>query len=432
MEFISKKLRSTLSIFSNKQFVKLWGNQILLQTAFNMANFTCLLLIDNFSSSRFALAQFYAAMTLPAFIVGFFAGSIVDTYNRKKLIVLTNISLAILFLSYALFSDYHWAILLIAFLASSITQFFSPAEAASIPLLVKKVDLEKANSLFLFTGLGSVMLGYALAGPLIQLFGGLPDGARASFVVASLITVVGFFLTSTLRNIGDGNEKLSNQIFKQTIKLTKELIVVTRKNYKITIPIGLLTLIEFNVGLLAILFIDYVKKYLNLPTTSTSYFLVAPLITGIVLGIKILNLTKIKWGRMTTIYIGTLTFGFIILLLGIIGILASGNLLNILTLRIITILCALTSGIAVVFIAVNARTILQENTPPKMLGRVFSLVTVSASAITPIPVLLVGLITEKVDVSTVFSVFGTVVVLSAVILKPILKRKILKSNLNSK
>jgi MFS family permease len=424
MQVFTDKLRGKLSIFSNRQFLKLWGNQILLQTAFNVANFTGLLMIDVTTGSRFALAQFYAAMTLPAFLIGFFAGSIVDIYNRKRLIIMTNALLTILFLCYAFFGNHHFALLAIAFAAAAVSQFFTPAEAASLPLLVKEKDLEQANAIFLFTGMGAVMVGYALAGPLIQTFGGLPQGASAGFVFSAILTLIGFALTSTLKNIGGGKDELDEKIFERAIHLTQEVIAVTRNNYRILVPIALLTLIEFNVGMMAILFIDYVKVYLAVPATSTSYFLVVPLILGLGIGIELLILTKKRWGRALTIYYGTLIFGLVLFALGLGGILLTQHYFNIGVLRLITIICAGLSGVSVVFIAVNARTILQENTPKTMLGRVFSLVTVSASAVTPIPVLLVALLTEKIDVTTVFVGFGLLLFFASIIARPILTRRI--------
>lgn len=414
------------TLLQNKQFIKLWINQILLQIGFNMTNFTALLVIDHTTSSRFSLAVFYAAMTLPAFVVGFLAGSIVDLYSRKKLIVASNIALAILFLAYSEFSYTYWGIIIIAFLASSVAQFFTPAEAATIPLIVKPKDLGRANAFFLFTGMGSVMIGYAIAGPLIQFFGGLfPIGGKNTFIFSAMLVLTGFLFTSTLKNIGKAKiKKIDEKIIGHAFTLTREVIAETKKNYRILVPIALLTLVEFNVGLLAILFIDYVKVYLVLPSTSTSYFLILPLILGLGLGIEMIGRVQKRWGRGKAIYWGALIFGIVILVLGIGGVLLKLSMLTLLNLRILTLVCAAFVGVAAVFIAVNARTILQENTPKEMLGRVFSLVTVGASAVTPIPILIVALITEKVDVTTVFIIFGATLTIISVIAKSIIAKKL--------
>ncbi len=412
-----------MDILKNTQFLKLWGNQILLQIAFNMCNFTALLLISQVTGSRTSLAQFYAAMTLPAFAVGFFAGAIVDMSNRKKLMLVTDSLLSILFFAYALSGHNLEAILLIAFLSASVSQFFTPAEAATIPLLVKDESLHQANSLFLFTGLGSVMAGYALAGPVIQTFGGIDkSGAQAAFIIAGVLTALGLLLRLSLKTIETVRPEVTGKrIFAHTLMLAKEVIAETRGKHTILMPIILLTLMEFNIGMLAIIFIDYVKKYLQLPPTATSYYLVIPLIIGLGIGTYLLNFSQKYFTRGRSIFFAIVSFGLVLLALGISALLFGGDQLGILVLRVITVAAAIVIGVAAVFIAVHSRTILQENTPEHMLGRVFSLVTVSASAITPVPVLLIALFTEKLDVSVIFIAFGLTLGILGLLLNPTLQ-----------
>ncbi len=416
-----------MEILKNGQFLKLWGNQVLLQIAFNMCNFTALLLIDQNFHSRFALAGFYVAMTLPAFLVGIFSGAIVDMTNRKNLMLITDFVLALLFFSYAFLTQGNYVLLLgVAFLSASVAQFFTPAEAATIPEIVSGKDLEKANALFLFTGLGSVMLGYALVGPVVQYFGGLSgNGPEAAFIIAGIVTFIGFFLRLSLKSIQTTPPvTIDGRLFYNALALTKEVITVTRGNAGISLPIILLTIMEFNIGLLAILFIDFVTKYLHVQATSTSYLLILPLIIGLGIGVSLLGILQKRLSRGLVISVGGMLFGMIILLLGIIPKLVGTSSADIDLLRVVTVIGSGIIGIAAVFVSVHARTVLQENTPHAMLGRVFSLVTIAASAITPIPILLVSLITEKVDVTTVFMVLGVVLTVATISSKSLLHRKL--------
>lgn len=415
-----------MNLLKNTQFLKLWGNQILLQIAFNMSNFTALLLINDLTGSRFALAQFYAAMTFPAFLVGFFAGSVVDLTDRKKLMLATDAILSILFFLYALAGHNFSFIILIAFATASVSQFFTPAEAATIPLLVKGEDLHPANSLFLFTQLGSVLLGYALAGPVIELFGGLSgNGASKAFIAASLLTAIGFFLRLSFKTVQNNQPELTgSRIFNKTLTLTRELLDTLKVNRGISLPVFLLTLMEFNIGLLAILFIDYVKRYLLLPATSTSYFLIIPLVVGLIIGVSAMGKLQKRWPPGSLIFTSILTFGAILFILGSSAIILKDHQTGPVILRSLTILSAAIMGMAVVFISVNARTTLQRNTPSQMLGRVFSMVTIASSAITPVPILLVALITERVDEVFIFLVFGVALTLLGVVIKKPLKENI--------
>lgn len=411
-----------MEIFKNTQFLKLWGNQILLQIAFNMSNLTLLLLIDNLTSSRFALAQFYTALILPAFLIGIFAGTIVDLTNKKKLMLATDLALAILFALYALVSGNYVGLLLIAFLSSAVSQFFTPAEAATIPLIVPDKQLSQANALFLFTSFGAVVIGYALAGPLIDNFGGLNGrGDSIVFITASILTAIGFFLRLSLKTIETPKANWGrSETITRAINMTREVINVTKKDVKIYIPIILLTLVQFYIGLLSILFIDYVKSYLNLSSTATSWILIFPLMIGLSLGTYLLKITNKKIGRGIIISIGTLLFGLTIFLLGIFSEILTAKI----ALKTITLLASTFVGISAVLISVHARTILQEHTPENMLGRVFALVTVAASAAIPVPILLVALITEKVNTGYIFLGFGVFSLMLAALLKKVLNNHI--------
>ena len=124
------------------------------------------------------------------------------------------------------------------------------------------------------------------------------------------------------------------------------------------------------------------------------------------------------------IFLAGLSFGLVILSLGLgselLSQLSSGTIL----LRLLTVIASSIVGMAAVFIAVHSRTILQENTPKPMLGRVFSLVTISASAVTPIPVLAVSILTERLDVSVIFIIFGLFLTFGALAGGRILSKKI--------
>lgn len=413
-----------MDIFKNNQFLKLWGNQILLQIAFNMANFTALLTIDHLTDSRFALAQFYAVMTFPALLVGLFAGSIVDLSNRKKLMLITDAVLTVLFFLYAVALHQVWFILIIAFASASAAQFFIPAEAATIPIIVKENELERANGVFLFTALGSVLLGYAIAGPLIQFFGGVEqNGPRMTFIVASFLTGLGFFLRLSLHTIETSRPTdLHKMIFMKAVSLTKEILILTRKSPKIYLPITLLTLIEFTIGMLAILFIGYVEKYLGLPSTSTSYFFILPLIAGLIIGMTSMGYLEKLWKRGKLISFSILAIGFIIGGLGVAALTLKSFEMGIFLLRLTTAAAAAIIGAAMVFISVPSRTSLQENSPRSMLGRVFSLVTISASAMTPIPVLIISLTTERLDVAIILTGLGIFLMAIGLVLTPHLNK----------
>ncbi|HSX40693.1 MAG TPA: MFS transporter [Candidatus Saccharimonadales bacterium] len=391
------------AVLKNTQFLKLWGNQILLQVAFNMSNYTAILILADRTHSPFIQAQFYAALTIPAFIFGLIAGPIVDITDRKNLMLITDILLALLFFGYAFVGGAVVPILLIAFLTSSVARFFIPAEAATIPLVVSEEALEGANTFFLFTLLGSVLVGYAIAGPMIQMFGGLhTKGEVVPFVVSGFMLITGLILRLTLKKIPHTLPSLPERnIFLNTIHLFYETAQEVGQNHKISLPLALLVFVELMNGMLSVVLLEYVRRYLELPLTSVSYVLMLPLIAGLVAGTAFLGNVERKFGHRKSIFLATVTLGFVLMLFGAVPVFHS-----ILISRVVAVSGAFVLGIQVVFIAVQSRTILQRNAKSEMHGRIFSFLDVMIAFATPVPVLLLGFFADRVSLLATLITIG--------------------------
>lgn len=393
-----------MEILKNHQFLKLWGNQLLLQVAFNMSNFTALIILADRTHSPFVQAQFYTALVIPAVIFGLIAGPVVDIVERKALMLITDALLAVLFFTYIFAVDSIYLIFLIAFLTSSVARFFIPAEAASIPLIVDRKTLNHANSFFLFTLMGSVILGYALAGPVIQYFGGLGTfGEKAPFIISSLFLTIGFTLRLSLRKIEFQKPHVpAGSIYRKTFHLFAETVREVISNNRIAFPIGLLVFVELMVGLLSVVLLEYVRRYLGLELTSVSYILMGPLVLGLLLGVVLINRVEKLYGRKKSIFASLLFMGVLLVIIGIAPYVFGGPA-GLVVIRSFAILASFFIGILIVLVAVQARTILQISSHETMHGRIFSFLDVMIAIAIPIPVLIVGFIADKV------SLLGTLV-----------------------
>lgn len=394
------------AIFKNSQFLRLWGNQILLQVSFNMCNYTALLILADRTHSPFTQAQLYAALTLPAFVFGIVAGPVVDMTDRKKLMISADLLLSALFLSYAFSGAQPAIIMAIAFLTSSVARFFIPAEAATIPLLVFEETLEHANTFFLFTLLGSVILGYAIAGPVISIFGGLRTiGETAPFILSSVLLLVGFGLISNLKKIELARPEIPGTIFGKTFLLFLQTVLEVRRNKGISTPLALLVFVEFLIGTLSILILEYVRRFLSLPLTSVSYVLMGPLVLGLILGVLVLPEVKRRYGQKNSIIFACFLVGVLLFLLGLIPFLTAQLEIT----RAFTMISAFVMGICMVVIAVQARTILQLNARREMQGRVFSFLDIMIALITPVPVLILGFLADKISILAILLAIGILI-----------------------
>jgi dTMP kinase len=104
-----------------------------------------------------AVGGVWLATLLPALLLGPLAGAVADRMDRRTMMIAGDVIRGLLFLSIPLFPNLTW-IYVAKFLAGVVTQFWSPATSASIPNLVPKDKLERANQLSLLTTYGTAPL----------------------------------------------------------------------------------------------------------------------------------------------------------------------------------------------------------------------------------------------------------------------------------
>jgi dTMP kinase len=108
-----------------------------------------------------AVSGVWLATLLPALLFGPLAGALADRLDRRMVMIVGDVIRGLLFLSIPLFPNLTW-IYVAKFLAGVASQFWNPATAASIPNLVPKDKLERANQLSLLTTYGTAPLAAGL------------------------------------------------------------------------------------------------------------------------------------------------------------------------------------------------------------------------------------------------------------------------------
>ena len=159
---------STVAITKNRGFINLWINQILVQLSYNCLNFGLLVWVYHLTNSSLAVSLMLFSVYFPSVIFGLFAGVLVDITDRKKIIMLINLLLALCFISLIFLKASLFAILVIVFLVNSLVQFYVPAESSAIPLICRRNQLLSANSLLSITLFGAFLGGFGIAGPIIN------------------------------------------------------------------------------------------------------------------------------------------------------------------------------------------------------------------------------------------------------------------------
>jgi MFS family permease len=161
------------SLFKNRSFMCLWLAQVFSQLADRVVFIVFLSVIaTSYSTEERYVSFLYIAFTIPAVLLTAIAGVFVDRWQKKTTLVLTNVVRALLVLLLPAIAPLgcEWLYGL-AFLLSAATQFFVPAESATIPAIVPKSQLLQANSLFTTTMMAALIIGFVLGDPLIGWLG---------------------------------------------------------------------------------------------------------------------------------------------------------------------------------------------------------------------------------------------------------------------
>lgn len=161
------------SLLKNKAFMALWIGQVFSQIADRIIFVVFItLIVTHFGAQQSLKSYLYIAFTIPAILLTALAGVFIDRWDRKATLFFTNILRAgiVATIPWAIQSQSLLGLYACAFGISVVTQFFVPAESATIPAITRPTQLLVANSLFTTTMMASVIFGFALGDPLIQWF----------------------------------------------------------------------------------------------------------------------------------------------------------------------------------------------------------------------------------------------------------------------
>ncbi|MGH2496439.1 MAG: MFS transporter [Ktedonobacteraceae bacterium] len=411
-------------VLKNRSFLLLWLAQLLSQIVFNAANYGIIALVTAITHSTTLVGVAIVSFTLPAVPFSLLAGVYVDYLDKRLVLWVSNIlrAIAMGLMVFVLLVNPHTVVWLffLAFIISLISQFFTPAEASAIPLLVERKDLVSALSLFNITLTIAQALGFLVLGGLVtSLFPPFDISLGAirvhvlSFDILFAIVAV-FYVICTLLILAIPARALQQQHREQpqlSVLLGKQAWTIIKEGVKESwtyvgrdrqLLLALLQVSAVSIVLLAIgeLAGPFVVNVLRLPVQLLP-LIFAPAGVGLVLG-GLLMPALTRWlGKNRTIAIGSLgtAVGLILIPVGrfALGLLALPAIGILIFVSVITFFI----GGALDMVNIPAQTKMQERAPEEERGRIFSFQSMLYNA-GSIPVLLfLGVIADALGVETV-------------------------------
>lgn len=417
-----------LSVLANKGFSNLWINQILISLSYNALNFALIIWVFGLTDSNTAVSVLLLSIYLPAVILGLFAGVLVDITDRKKIIMGVDILLCFAFISLIFFKESYIAVLVITFIVNALVQFHAPAEASAMPIIVKKDQLIVANSIFSATFFSCFLLGFGLAGPLINHL-----GIDFVFGMGAAVLAVAFLLSLLFPSIygvtDEQGKKLmvavSKKDYSAFLKIGRFEILETIRLIKGKLPvltsIIILAGVQVVISIIAVLAPGFFEKTLQIKATDASYIVVIPLGLGIIAGGAVLGRIGSQLIKRRLVSKAIIFAGLLFFLVGIAPLISPA----IRHLRYpkplpffyqpplskILITGSFLLGIAMVSILVPSQTVLQENTPEQDRGKVFATLGVAMASFSIIPIFLSGLLADFFGTTPIFIGMGLIIFL---------------------
>lgn len=362
-------------------FILVWLGQLVSLLGSSISNFAINIWVYQQSGSVTQLSLLILITTLPLVIISPFAGVLVDRWNRRWIMIVSDSGTALCTLTIAilLFTGNFqvWHIYIANALSSCFSAFQWPAYSAATTLLVPKKHLGRAGGMTqLSKGLGQLLapvLGGLLLG-IIQLSG---------IIILDLTTFV--FALSTLLLVRFPRHKISKSQQNKKISFFKE--VAYGFDY-----------LKVRYGLLLLLFIYVVSSFLVGIVQVLAYPLVlsfaSPAEVGKIgsiggVGMLVGGLIMSAWGNKKQNYINTLFLfmllqGFSTILLGL------DPSIPLLT------LAAFMFALTLPFINSLTSVIFQKKIALDVQGRVFSIIGATTYSSLPLACLVAGPLADKI------------------------------------
>lgn len=356
----------------NKNFTFLWLGKIVSQLGDKFYAIALAWWILQKTNSPSIMGFFLLVSVLPGILLGFFAGALTDRWQRKKMLVVTDIirGCLVLAISYLSMVDVLeiWHVFSIGLCLSLATAFFDPAIQAIIPEMVEKEKLTKAN------GMSQMVSGICtVAGPLLGAVAVSIFGLTWVFFANS----ISYFVSALLACFVRINKAYRNPGEKRSVwQDMHEGICFIKKQRRITLVLKIIAIAHLFVGSLTVS-LPFLANGLEGSGVNNLGYMEAMIGVGLVAGSAFMSVKKKASVDERTLVSFIMAMGFCFIAISV------SQFLRIQTVYIY-MLIMMVIGTSIAFAAVFWQSLLQSYTPDHMTGRVFSVSTLVGNTSLPL------------------------------------------------
>ena len=176
---------SPTAVFKRRDFVLMWIAQLVSTAGSALTDLAAGIYVYDQTGSAFLVGVTLMATAFPSLIVGLIAGVFVDRWDRRKVMMASNLLQGVIVALIPFLLGLDITLLFVALLVNAgVKQFFDPAYEALIPEIASDEELTAANAFLQIASFGSTAIGFAGAGLLAAI------DIRLAFWIDSLTFVI--------------------------------------------------------------------------------------------------------------------------------------------------------------------------------------------------------------------------------------------------
>ena len=382
----------------NGSFSALWTGQLISLLGDRVNQVALAALVYGTTNSAIAGSLTFVAATLPNLLFGPLAGVLVDRWDQKRVLIVSDLLRAgiVVFIPVSVSFNVVLAYPLV-FLLTTVSIFFRPARTAVIPRVVHEDELMTANSATWMSETLADVVGYPLAGLFVAFLGSALSLAfwldSVSYVASALLVVV-VVIPPVVRSVGSvapipGLAGIRDDLASGWRFLRGEPVLLANTLQAV---VGQLT------GGATIALAPFYAKVDSLDWTAAYAFIEMAIGVGNLLGGFVIGLlgARIAKGRMVIA-------GYVALGLAVMGLGLTTNLG-------LALGMAFAMGVSNMVFVIPTQTLFQERTPGDMIGRVVGFRFSAVFGAMTFAMAASGILGDAVGVGPVLVVFGVITV----------------------
>jgi DHA3 family macrolide efflux protein-like MFS transporter len=402
----------------NGSFTSLWSGQLISLFGDRIHQLALAAAVLVTTGSALATALVFVTATIPNLLFSPIAGTLVDRWDHKEVLVVSDLLRAatVLLIPLAIVTNIVLVYPLV-FALTSISIFFRPARVAILPQIVRPDELLTANSAMWVGETLADVIGFPLAGLFIVALG---PALPIAFWLDAATYAASAVLLGTLVVRGRDEPVESTDAGADTVPEAVPLVPATANGTVDEVEPGFLgelkagwrflrrepvlmantlqaTVAQLTVGVLLALTPVYAKTVFGagpLGWEAVYAFIETGVGAGNLIGGFMIGLIGMRFAKGHMVIAGYAVWGFLITMLAL-----SGNLVLVLGF-------AFGSGIANMVFVIPSQTLFQERTPPELMGRVVGFRFALVFGAMTLAMALGGILAEMVGVTTVLAAFG--------------------------